>query len=99
MSFTFAGIGAVMYALASLKFDPEYWPVAMLIGVLGAFAALMSAIDHERCMVSMMLARGCRWRIDAANKALRLEELRVAAKAAHRKEFKCRLPLYAAWLW
>jgi hypothetical protein len=98
-SFLFVGIGAIMYALASVKFDPVYWPVAMAVGVLGAFAALMSTIYHERWMYWMMLARGYRWRIDAANKAVRLEEIRVEAKAAQREEFKRRIPLYAAWYW
>jgi|GEM_PF-4456347 hypothetical protein len=99
MSFIFVGIGAVGYALAALKFDPQYWPVAMAVGLLGAFAALLSDIYHERWMYYMMLARGYRWRIGAAAPALRLEEIRVAAKAAHREEFKRRFALHAAWHW
>jgi len=95
----FVGIGAVGYALAALKFDPQYWPVAMAVGLLGAFAALLSDIYHERWMYYMMLARGYRWRIGAAAPALRLEEIRVAAKAAHREEFKRRFALHAAWHW
>jgi hypothetical protein len=87
MSFIFAGIGAVVYALASLKFNPQYWFVAMTVGLLGAFAALLSNIYHERWMFYMMLARGYRWRIEAAHPAVRLGEIRVAAKAAHREEF------------
>lgn len=99
MSFIFVGIGAVVYALAALKFDPQYWPVALSVGLLGAIGALLSNIYHERWMYYMMLARGYRWRIAAAAPAVRLEEIRVAAKAAHRAEFKRRLPLYAAWQW
>jgi len=99
MSFIFVGIGAVVYALAALKFDPQYWPVAMSVGLLGAFAALLSNIYHERWMYFMMLARGYRWRIGAALPAVRLEEIRVSAKAAHREEFKRRFPLYSAWQW
>src|ERR1039458_4313012 len=38
MSFIFVGIGAVGYALAALKFDPQYWPVAMAVGLLGGLA-------------------------------------------------------------
>ncbi len=46
-----------------------------------------------------MLARGYRWRIDAAVPAVRLEDIRIAAKAAHRAEFTRRIPLYATWVW
>jgi hypothetical protein len=99
MSFIFAGIGAVIYALAALKFNPKFWGVALVVSALGAFGALLSTIYHERWMFYAMLARGYRWRIAAAVPALRLQEIRAAAKAAHREEFTRRIPLYAAWQW
>ncbi len=99
MSFIFTGVGAVVYALAALKFNPQYWPVAIVVSVLGAFAALLADIYHERWEFYMMLARGYRWRIAAAVPAVRLEEIRAGAKTAHHAEFKRRVPLYAVWKW
>lgn len=99
MSFLFTAIAAVVYVLASLKFNPHYWPVAATVGLLGAFAALLTSIYHERWMSYMMLARGYRWRIGSAFPAVRLEEIRIAAMNAHQGEFARRVPLYAAWQW
>jgi hypothetical protein len=99
MSFIFTGVGAIMYALAAVKFAPRYWPIALIVGILGAFAVVLGDIYHERWMFYMMLARGYRWRIAAAAPDVRLEKIRVAAKAAHRAEFTRRIPLYAAWKW
>ncbi|MGB6984897.1 MAG: hypothetical protein WBD74_02845 [Candidatus Aquilonibacter sp.] len=44
-----------------------------------------------------MLARGYRLRIAAGAPNARIEEIRIAAKAAHREEFKRQLQLFALW--
>jgi fatty acid desaturase len=97
MTFVVAGIGAVVYALAALKFNPFYWPVPLIGTLLGAYAAFLANIYHERWMYYMMIARGFRWRLAAALPGARIEELRVAAKAAHGSEFRTRRRLYIFW--
>jgi hypothetical protein len=97
MTFVVAAFGAVVYALAALKFDPFYWPIPLIGTLLGAYGAILANIYHERWMFYMMIARGCRLRIAAALPGARIEELRFAAKAAHRKEFKSRRRLYMFW--
>ena len=97
MTFVVAGVGAVVYALAALKFNTSYWPVPLIGALLGTYAAFLADIYHERWMFYMMIARGCRWRIAAALPDARIEEIRIAAKAAHANEFKTRRRLYVFW--
>jgi hypothetical protein len=97
MTFVVAGVGAVVYALAALKFNPIYWPVPLIGTLLGAYAAFLANIYHERWMFHMMIARGCRWRISAALPNAHIEEIRIAAKTAHGNEFKRRRRLYVFW--
>jgi hypothetical protein len=96
MTFVVAGVGATVYALAALKFNAFYWPVPLIGTILGAYATVLVNTYHERWMFYMMIARGCRWRIAAALPDARIEELRIAAKAAHREEFTTRR-LYVFW--
>jgi hypothetical protein len=97
VTFVVAGVGAVVYALAALKFNPIYWPVPLIGTLLGAYGAFLANIYHERWMFYMMIARGCRWRISAAVPDARIEEIRIAAKTEHRNEFKRRRRLYVFW--
>ncbi len=99
MTFVITGVGAVVYALAALKFDPRYWPIPLIAASLAAYAAVVVNIYHERWEFFMMIARGFRWRIAAARPGTRLEEIRVAAKAAHRERFKTQRRLYVFWYW
>jgi hypothetical protein len=99
MTFVITGVGAVVYALAALKFDPRYWPVPLIAAALAAYAAVVVNIYHERWEFFMMIARGFRWRIAAARPSTRLEEIRAAAKAAHKEQFKTQRRLYVFWYW
>lgn len=97
MTFVMTAVAAVVYALGALKFDPHYWPVPILVSIIGAYTALLTNVYHERWEYFTMLARGYRWRIAAAAPNARIEEIRVAAKAAHREEFTHQLQLYTLW--
>ena len=97
MTFVVAAFGAVVYALAALKFNSLYWPIPLIGTLFGAYGAILANIYHERWMFYMMIARGCRLRIAAALPGARIEELRFAAKAAHKEEFGSRRRLYAFW--
>ena len=58
MTFVITGVGAVVYALAALKFDPRYWPIPLIAASLAAYAAVVVNIYHERWEFFMMIARG-----------------------------------------
>jgi len=97
MTFVMTVVAAVFYALGALKFDPHYWPVPILISIVGAYTALLTNVYHERWEYFAMLARGYRLRLAAAAPHARIEEIRIAAKAAHREEFKHQLQLFTLW--
>lgn len=97
MTFLMTVVAAVVYALGALKFDPHYWPVPILISIVGAYAAALTNVYHERWAYFATLTRGYRLRIAAAAPNARIEEIRVAAKAAHREDFKHQLRLFTLW--
>jgi hypothetical protein len=97
MTFIFTAAGALVYALASVKFSPQFWPIAVIVGVLGGFAALLADVYHERWEFYMTLATGYRRRIAAAVPGARLEEILSCATAVHQSKFTRRLPLYVLW--
>jgi len=97
MTFVMTAVAAVIYALGALKFDPHYWPVPILVSVVGAYTAVLTNVYHERWEYFSMLARGYRLRIAAAQPDARIEEIRVAAKAAHRDEYRRQLQLFTLW--
>jgi hypothetical protein len=57
----------------------------------------LSDVYHERWEFYMTIATGYRRRVAAALPATRLEEIRVAASAAHAASFKRRIPLHRVW--
>jgi hypothetical protein len=99
MTFIVTAVGAIIYALSAVRFDARYWPLAFVIMLLGVYVTILSGIYHERWEFFMMIARGCRWRIAAARPGARIEEIRSAAKLAHRDQFLTQRQLYKFWRW
>lgn len=48
MTFILTAVAAIVYALAAAKFDPRYWPLALVAGLLGLYATTLAGIYHER---------------------------------------------------
>jgi hypothetical protein len=99
MTFIVTAVAAIIYALSAVKFDPRYWPLSVIVMLLGLYATSLSNIYHERWEYFMMIARGYRWRIAASRPDLQLEEVRFAAKQAHREQFPRQRQLYRFWSW
>jgi hypothetical protein len=90
---------AILSLIVQMGFDTRTLPIAVLLALLGAYGALVSAKLYERWRFHMRRARYWRNRIDELHPNAQVVHLKEVAYHEHKTRYPRLVRLRLHWLW